>query len=285
MTSEPYRLRSISGRRKKALSWSQWGIRSAALAYVFFMLAIPLMVILYDGLREGFGMLWQQISLPIAASALRLTLWTAAVMTVINTLMGLLTAFVLVRYRFPGKALLNSLVDLPLAIPTLVTGVMLVVLFGPQQALGAWMREEFGISIIFAPPGIILALLFITFPFVVRTVQPVLMTLDENQEQAAATLGANSWTIFRRIILPPLLLPLFSGALLSFARAIGEFGAIVIVAGNLPFRSQTAAVYVFGEVESENRLGASAVSLVMIAIAFTLMMIVDRLQKRAAKRD
>jgi sulfate transport system permease protein len=206
-------------------------------------------------------------------------------MTVINTIMGLLTAFVLVRYRFPGKALLNGLIDLPLAIPTLVTGVMLVIMYGPQQAIGSWLRDQFGVSIIFAPPGIILALLFITFPFVVRAVQPVLMNLDLNQEQAAATLGAGGWTIFKRIILPPLLLPLASGSLLSFARAIGEFGAIVIVAGNIPFRSQTAAVYVFGEVESENRLGASAVSLVMVAVSFGLMMVVDRLQKRATKRS
>jgi sulfate/thiosulfate transport system permease protein len=269
---------------EKALPWSHWGIRGAALAYLILMLVVPLLVILHDGLREGLGTWWAQVSLPIAAYALRLTLWTAVVMTLINSVMGLLTAFVLVRYRFPGKALLNALVDLPLAIPTLVTGVMLVILFGPQQALGGWLREQFSFSIIFAPPGIILALLFITFPFVVRAVQPVLMNLEANQEQAAATLGAGGLTIFRRIILPPLLLPLASGALLTFARAIGEFGAIVIVAGNIPFRSQTAAVYVFGEVESENRLGASAVSLVMVAIAFSLIMVVDRLQKQAAKR-
>jgi sulfate/thiosulfate transport system permease protein len=283
VTSAPARIRPFTSHKRPTLPWSQWGIRGAALAYLAAMLLIPLAVILQDGLREGLGVFWRQISLPAAAYALRLTLWTALVMTLINSVMGLLTAFVLVRYRFPGKALLNGLVDLPLAIPTLVTGVMLVVLFGPQQAVGGWLRDQFGIMIIFAPPGIILALLFITFPFVVRAVQPVLMNLDLNQEQAAATLGANGWTTFRRIIMPPLLLPLLSGALLSFARAIGEFGAIVIVAGNIPFRSQTAAVYVFGEVESENRLGASAVSLVMVAIAFTLMMIVDRLQKRANK--
>jgi sulfate transport system permease protein len=189
-----------------------------------------------------------------------------------------------VRYEFPGKTLLNSLIDLPLAIPTLVTGVMLVVLFGPQQALGAWLKEQYGLSIIFAPPGIILALLFITFPFVVRTVQPVLLSLDRTQEDAATTLGAGSWTVFRRITLPPLVLPLTSGALLSFARAIGEFGAVVIVAGNIPLFSQTAAVYVLGEVESENRLGASAVSIIMIAIAFGLMMLVDWLQHRNGRQ-
>jgi sulfate transport system permease protein len=161
---------------------------------------------------------------------------------------------------------------------------MLVILFGPQQALGAWLDETLGIRIIFAPPAIILALLFITFPFVVRAVQPVLISLDRTQEDAAATLGAGSWTIFYRIILPALLLPLTSGALLSFARAIGEFGSIIIVAGNIPLYSQTAAVYVFGQVESENRAGASAMSIVMLFIAFSLILVVDWLQIRRGKR-
>jgi sulfate transport system permease protein len=247
------------------------------------LLIIPLLVILQDGLREGIGELWRQVTLPMAWDALKLTLWTSAVMTIINAIMGTLTAFVLVRYEFPGKRILNGVIDLPLAIPTLVTGVMLVILFGPQEALGAWLKEEFDFSVIFAPPGIILALLFLTFPFVVRSVQPVLMELNRAQEHAAATLGAEGWTIFRRIILPPLTLPILTGALLSFARAIGEFGSIVIVAGNIPFVSQTAAVYVFGEVESENRLGASAVSIVMVTIAFSVLMFADYLRKRTKK--
>ena len=248
------------------------------------MLIIPLLVILQDGFSKGLAEFWRQITLPMAWHALKLTLWTAALMTIINTIMGVLTAFVIVRYDFPGKRLLNGIIDLPLAIPTLVTGVMLVILFGPQEALGAWLKEQFDFSVIFAPPGIILALLFLTFPFVVRSVQPVLMELDRAQEHAAATLGAGGWTIFRRIILPPLSLPVITGALLSFARAIGEFGSIVIVAGNIPFVSQTAAVYVFGEVESENRLGASAVSIVMVAIAFGLLMLADYLRQRSKRR-
>ena len=264
------------------MPWGQWGIRTAALSYLAVMLIIPLLIIVQDGLREGFGEFWRQITLPAAWSALQLTLWTSTVMTVINIIMGTLTAFVLVRYEFPGKTILNGIIDLPLAIPTLVTGVMLVILFGPQEALGAWLKERFDFSVMFAPPGIILALLFLTFPFVVRSVQPVLMELDLAQERAAATLGAGGWTIFRRIILPPLTLPVVTGALLSFARAIGEFGSIVIVAGNIPFRSQTAAVYVFGEVESENRLGASAVSIVMVAIAYGLLMLADYLRKRSS---
>ena len=265
------------------LPWGTWGVRGVAITYLVVMLVIPLAVIFRDGLRGGVEELWRQITLPVAWHALGLTLWTAAVMTVINAIMGTMTAYVLVRYRFRGQALLNALVDLPLAIPTLVTGVMLVALYGPQQALGAWLKETLGWQIIFAPPGIILALLFVTFPFVVRAVEPVLAGLDRTQDDAAASLGAGPFTIFRRIVLPPLLLPLSSGALLSFARAIGEFGAIVIVAGNIPLRSQTAAVYVLGEVESENRLGASAISIVMVGLAFSLLLLVDWLQNRNRK--
>lgn len=269
--------------RRPRLPWGTWGVRGVAITYLVVMLVIPLAVIFRDGLRGGVEELWRQITLPVAWHALGLTLWTAAVMTVINAIMGTMTAYVLVRYRFCGQALLNALVDLPLAIPTLVTGVMLVALYGPQQALGAWLKNTLGWQIIFAPPGIILALLFVTFPFVVRAVEPVLAGLDRTQEDAAASLGAGPFTIFWRIVLPPLLLPLSSGALLSFARAIGEFGAIVIVAGNIPLRSQTAAVYVLGEVESENRLGASAISIVMVGLAFSLLLLVDWLQNRNRK--
>src|SRR5829696_2514023 len=265
----------------QSLPWGRWGIRSVALSYLLVMLIIPLLVILQDGFSQGLGEFWRQITLPMAWHALKLTLWTSALMTVINTIMGVLTAFVLVRYDFPGKNILNGIIDLPLAVPTLVTGVMLVILFGPQEALGAWLKNQFDFKVIFAPPGIILALLFLAFPFVVRSVQPVLFELDLSQEHAAATLGAGGWTIFRRIIIPPLTLPIVTGGLLSFARAIGEFGSIVIVAGNIPLVSQTAAVYVFGEVESENRLGASAMSIVMVAIAFSLMMFADYLRKRS----
>ena len=255
-------------------------VRLAAFTYLAIMLIIPLAVILQDGLQDGPAGLWNAISRPVPWNALLLSLWTAAIMAIINAVMGTLTAYVLVRYRFPGKALLNGIVDLPFAIPTLVTGVMLVVLYGPQRALGAWLDQTLGLKVIFAPPGIILALLFVTFPFVVRTVQPVLQSLDREQEEAAATIGAGAWTTFRRVVLPAMAMPVTSGALLSFARAIGEFGAIVVVAGNIPLRTQTAAVYVFGEVESENRRAASAMSLVMLTIAFSLVVLVDWLQRR-----
>ena len=283
MSSVAGSLRHPVRQSKASRPWGRWGIRSIALTYLAVMLLIPLSVIFWDGLQSGLIGLWAEVTRPTAWAALKLTLWTAALMVAINTVMGTLMAYVLVRYEFPGKTVLNAIVDLPLAIPTLVTGVMLVVLYGPQGALGAWVSETWGFRIIFAPPGIILALLFVTFPFVVRTVQPVLEGLDRAQEDAAATLGAGSWTIFRRVILPAIALPITSGALLSFARAIGEFGSIVIVAGNIPFYSQTAAVYVFGEVESENRMGASAVSVAMMAISFSLVLLVGYLQRRGRK--
>lgn len=260
--------------------WGRRGVQSAALTYLTVLLLIPLAVIFQDGLKGGLTGLWHAISMPIAWSALMLTLWTSATMAVINAVMGTLTAYVLVRYSFPGKSLLNAIVDLPLAIPTLVTGVMLVVLYGPQSLIGSWFENQLGWRIIFAPPAIVIALLFINFPFVVRAVQPVLQSLDRESEEAASTLGAGALTIFRRVTLPAIRLPILSGALLSFARAIGEFGAIVIVAGNIPLRSQTAAVYVFGEVESANRQGASAMSIVMLTLAFTLVVFVDWLRKR-----
>ncbi|KPV50847.1 sulfate ABC transporter permease, partial [Kouleothrix aurantiaca] len=164
-------------RFRPARAGGGWGVRAAALTYLTLLLILPLAIIFQEGLRGGLGSIARVFTQPVAWRALTLSLWTAAAMAVINAVMGTLTAYVLVRFSFPGKSLLNAIVDLPFAIPTLVTGVMLVVLYGPQRALGAWLDQNLGLKIIFAPPGIILALLFITFPFVVRTVQPVLQAL------------------------------------------------------------------------------------------------------------
>jgi len=263
---------------------SGWGLRLTSILYLGVMIVIPLMVIIQDGFREGISELVHQITLPIARHAILLTLWTSGLMTIINAVMGLITAFVLVRYEFPGKRLLNSIIDLPLAIPTLVTGVMLVMLYGPQEVFGRFLTEKFGIQIIFASPGIIIALLFISFPFVVRNIQPVLQDLDQTQERAAETLGASSWQTFWKIIFPALVLPVLSGSLLSFSRAVGEFGSVVVVAGNIPMKTQTAAVYTLGAVESQNRLGASAVSLMLISISFLVLFITNAIQKKWALR-
>jgi sulfate transport system permease protein len=204
-------------------------------------------------------------------------------MTVLNATMGTLTAYVLVRYRFPGRRLLDGIVDLPFAIPTLVTGVMLVVLYGPQGTFGEWLARG-DVRIIFAKPGIVLALLLVSYPFIIRTVQPVLLELERGQEEAAFTLGASKWTTFRRVVLPSIGPAVLTGSLLSFARALGEFGSIVVVAGNIPGRTLTAPVYVFGQIESQNERGASAVSLLLLALSFTLIVGVDFLQRRKETR-
>jgi sulfate/thiosulfate transport system permease protein len=261
-------------------SWGPWALRAAAISYLAILLILPLAAVAEDGLSQGLAGLWRDISRPAAWAALKLTLWTAAVMTLINAVMGTLTAYVLVRYDFPGKSVVNAVIDIPFAIPTLVTGVMLVILYGPQGALGGWLQQQWGWQIIFAPPGIILALLFVSFPFVVRAVQPVLITVERDQEEAAHTLGASAWTTFHRILLPTLLPAIITGSLLAFARALGEFGSIVVVAGNFPMRSQTAAVYVLTQIESDNQSAASAMSLVMLVIAFSLVFVVDLVQRR-----
>jgi sulfate/thiosulfate transport system permease protein len=259
--------------------WGLFGLRGAAVSYLFLMIVLPLSAILHTGLEDGLGAFWSDLTGPIALAALWLTIQVALLATAINAVMGTLTAYVLVRYEFPGKRLFNSLVDMPFAIPTLVTGVMLVVLYGPQGILGNWLQEQ-GLQVIFARPGIVLALLLVTYPFVIRSVQPSLMEVERDQEEAAYTIGASRWTTFHRIVLPAILPSVVTGALLTFARALGEFGSIVIVAGNIPGRTLTAPVYIFGEIESENPRSASAMSVVILALSFTLILLVDWLQKR-----
>jgi sulfate transport system permease protein len=251
-----------------------------ALTYLLVLVAVPLLVIAFEGLRYGWETFWNSISQPVAVSAVWLSVWTAALMAVINTGMGTLTAYVLVRYRFPGKRLLDTVIDLPFAIPTLVTGVMLVLLYGPQTVIGSFLQQTAGIRILYAPPGIILALMFISYPFVIRAVQPVLEKLDLNQEEAAHTLGASRWITFRRIVLPAILPAMVTGGMLSFARALGEFGSLAIVAGNIPRRTQVATVYIYGQVEGGNLPAASAVSLVVLLIALVTTLAADWLMRR-----
>ncbi len=269
--------RRASTRRRPDGTLGRRLTRGAALGYLFLLVLLPVGVIFYDALREGPGALVRAVTRPAARHALWLTLWTAGLTSVINAVMGTVTAYVLVRYRFPGRKVLDAIVDIPLAIPTLVTGVMLVVLFGPEGTLGSFLKAELGVKIILAPPGIVIALLFVTFPFVVRSVEPVLESLDPAPEEAAVTLGARAPTVFRVVTWPQIRSAVVGGTLLGFARALGEFGAIVVVAGNIPLRTETAAVYVLGELESENRLAASAMSIVLVGIAFAITLVAERL--------
>jgi sulfate transport system permease protein len=274
--------KTVHGRGKRTSAtrpWGAWGLRSLALIYLALMIMVPLTAVASRGLSDGLGTFWSDLNRFGAREALLLTLWTAAFMTAINVVMGTLTAYVLVRYQFPGKFLLNALIDMPIAIPTLVTGIMIIVLLGPQSWLGGWLTE-YDVRIVFTWPAIVLALLFVTFPLTVRAVQPVLEEVDIDQEEAAHSLGASQWQTFWRVLLPALSPAIISGGLLTFARALGEFGSIVIVSGNIPGRTLTAPVHIFGEIEAGNARSASAMSLVLIAIAVTMILSLDWFQHR-----
>ena len=244
-------------------------LRSGVILYVALLVALPLLGLVSFGLSDGWTNFVQHISAPVAKSALWLTAWTSLVVALINTVLGTATAWVLVRYKIPGRALLSALVDLPLAVPTLVAGVMLAILYGPTSLIGKRLAAG-DFEIIFAPTGIVLGLLFVTLPFVVRAVEPVLTEIDPAEEEAAITLGAGPLRTFRTVFLPAILPAALSSGIRSLGRALGEFGAIVVVAGNVPFKTLTAPVYVFGEIESGAPQAAAAVSIALLAFALTL---------------
>jgi sulfate transport system permease protein len=204
---------------------------------------------------------------------------TAALAALINGVFGTLLAYVLVRYRFPGRAALGAIADMPFAVPTLVTGVMLVALYGPASPVGAFL-ERHGIHIAFAPAGILLALLFVTLPLVVRTVEPVLLERDLAEEEAAHVLGAGVWTTFRRVVLPAIRPAIAAGALLTFARAIGEFGALVVVSGNITGKTLTAPVFIFQLVSQFKPEQAAAISTFLFGLSFLLVLVTERLVRR-----
>jgi sulfate transport system permease protein len=271
---------SAAATPRPQVDFSAWGLRAAALTYLSIMVLIPIYVVFTSGLQGGLEAFWANISTAQALAALRLTLLTAAIMTLVNMLMGTITAYVLVRYRFWGKTILDAMIDLPFAIPTLVTGLMLVLLYGPQTVVGAFFQDTWDIRIIFSPIGIVIALLFLGYPFVVRAVQPIFEHMDVHQPEAAYTLGASSWYTFRRVIFPYIRPAILTGGLLGFARALGEFGAIVLVAGNIPLKTQTAAVYIYGQVEGGNMPAASSVSLILVSISLIVTIVVEWLQRK-----
>ena len=246
-------------------------LRGGFAGYVTVLVALPLLALVVRGLSVGPRGLWEAITAPVAADALVLSLVTSLIAAVANGLMGLAIAWVLVRWDIPGRKLLSALVDLPFAIPTLVAGVLLVALYGPQTTAGS-VLSTYGLQIAFAKGGVVLALLFVTLPFVVRAVEPVLRELDHAEEEAATTLGASTWTTFRRVLLPPLLPALAAGTVQVFARSLAEFGSLAAVSGNIPHRTLTAPVYVLGEVERGEPASAAAVSVVLLAVALALQL-------------
>jgi sulfate transport system permease protein len=238
---------------------------------------LPLAAVVAKSTEGGMAHFWDTVSSKQSVSALKLTLGAALIVAAINALFGTLVAWVLVRDEFPGKRVVNALIDLPFALPTVVAGITLLALYGPKGPVG--------IDVAYTKVAIGLALLFVTLPFVVRSVQPVLIELDREMEEAAASLGAGSRTIFRRIILPNLMPAIVAGSALGFARAVGEFGSIVLISGNIPFKTQVASVYIFGQIESDNTTGAAAVSVVLLALSMVVLIGIRTLGSWGARHE
>ena len=271
------RTRGLSPRSASRLR--RMSLRGAAIVYLGAMIALPVSAVIAKGFAGGLEAFRSAMSGPGATAAVRFTLATAAITAIVNAVMGTLIAYILVRYRFPGRSALSTIVDLPIAIPTLVTGLMLVALYGPNAPIGRALAGM-GIKVVFAPLGAELALLVITLPLVIRTVQPVLLELDQAEEEAARTLGASAWATFRRVVLPAIRPAVAAGALLSFARAVGEFGSIVIISGNIPKKTLTAPVYIFQLTQQFRPQQAAAVATLLFAISFALVLITTRLLRR-----
>jgi len=225
----------------------------------------------------GAGGFWRAISSPAAVSSLKLTFVCSLVVVAINAVTGTLIAWVLVRDSFRGKAIVNSLIDLPFALPTIVAGLTLLALYGPKGPIG--------INVAYTRAAIILALLFVTLPFVVRSVQPVLLELDREMEEAAASLGASGFSIFRRIVLPNLMPAILSGVALAFARSIGEFGSVILISGNIPFQTEVASVHIFSQIESDDVTGAAAVSVLLLVISFVSLLAIDTFRRWGSKHE
>ena len=247
-----------------------------ALTWFSLLVLIPLAAVVATSAAGGWSEFVSVLRNDMTASAVRLTVGSAVVVTVLNVLMGTVIAWVLVRDRFWGKSLLNLVLDLPFALPTVVAGLVLLSLYGPQSPLG--------INVANTRIAVLLALAFVTVPFVVRTVQPVLEELEGDVEEASACLGASRLTTFRRVILPSLVPAIFAGAALAFARAIAEYGSLVLLSGSLPFETQVASVRVLAYLEGGDRAGAASLATVLLAVALVVIVLLDVIQRRVARR-
>jgi sulfate transport system permease protein len=248
-----------------------------SVAYLSLIVLIPVAAVVFKSFEGGLAEFWDAVSAPTAVAALKLTFVASLVVVAINAVAGTLIAWVLVRDEFRGKSIVNALIDLPFALPTIVAGLTLLAVYGP--------RSPINLDLAYTRVAVVLALLFVTLPFVVRAVQPVLLELDREMEEAAASLGARPWTTFRRIILPNLVPAILSGAALSFGKAVGEFGSVILISGNIPFDTEVASVNIFKSIESDRVVTAAAVSVVLLVLSFLVLVAADLLEQRGRKHD
>ncbi|WP_420798622.1 sulfate ABC transporter permease subunit CysT [Paenibacillus beijingensis] len=259
--------------------WWSFGFRSTVMLYFVLLIVLPIAGIYIQSFSDGWGPFWESIADPLAWKAVLLTIRLAVISTLINVLLGTMIGWVLIRYRFPGRRLLNSFVDLPFALPTAVGGLMILLLLGPRSWVGA-AAAKLGYDIVYHSPAIVIAMVFVTFPFVIRAVQPLLEEMEPSEEEAAYTMGASKQLTFFKVILPTMLPGIVSGAMLAFSRALAEFGAVVLVAGNIPGKTLIASVYIFGEIESDDPQGAAAVSVLLLTLSFLILWGINIVQTR-----
>jgi sulfate transport system permease protein len=245
--------------------------------YLTVIVLIPIAAIVAKAFENGWSSFWEEITRPEAVAALKLTFAASLIVVAINAVSGTLIAWVLVRDSFRGKSVVNAIIDLPFALPTIVAGLTLIACYGPQS--------PFGVNVVFTKVAIALALLFVTLPFVVRAVQPVLLELDREMEEAATSLGASAFTTFRRIILPHLMPAILSGCALGFGRAIGEFGAVILISGNIPFETEVTSWYIFELIEGDAPQAAAAVSVVLLVCSFTVLVGADLLERWTRRHE
>jgi sulfate transport system permease protein len=269
--SRPARTRASRDRASTALSLG------FVTTFLTVMVGLPMAALLWEATSEGTQSFWDSVSSPEAVAALKITLAASVGVALLNAVLGTITAWVLVRDDFRGKSVVNAIIDLPFALPTIVAGLTLLALYGPTSPVG--------INVAFTKAAIVLALMFVTLPFVVRTVQPVLQELDAELEEAARSLGASQWTTFRRIVFPNILPGILSGVALAFAKAVGEFGSLVIITGNIPFETEVSSVYIFGRIESGDPAAASAVAVVLLAISFAALLAIGAIRWFATRHD
>ncbi|MGE3249044.1 MAG: sulfate ABC transporter permease subunit CysT [Hyphomonadaceae bacterium] len=278
---------SAPPRRWRFREWSAlpgfWPSLGFTLVYLSFFVLLPLAALALRPWEIGLDGVWRVISAPRTVAALQLSFGAALLAALINLIFAPIAAWVLVRYDFPGKKLLDSLVDLPFALPTAVAGISLAAIYAPNGWVGA-LFMPLDIRIAYTPLGVLIALIFVGFPFIVRAVQPVLEDLDKEMEEAAATLGASRWRTITKVIIPTLAPSLIAGFSLAFARAVGEYGSVIFIAGNLPMISEIAPLVIIIHLEEFNYAGAAAVGLTMLAISFTILLALNAWQGALARR-
>jgi sulfate/thiosulfate transport system permease protein len=251
--------------------------------YLSLIVLIPLSAAFFKTFTLTWTAFWDTVTAPRVLASLRLTFGASLVAALVNSVFGLLVAWVLVRYRFPGRRIIDALVDLPFALPTAVAGIALTAVYAANGWIGR-IIEPIGIKVAFTPLGVIVALTFIGLPFVVRTVQPVLEDLEPELEEAAATLGANRWQTFRRVLFPAIWPALLTGFTLAVARAVGEYGSVIFIAGNVPMVSEITPLLIITKLEQYDYAGATAIAVVMLVISFALLLLINLLQWWAGRR-